>query len=31
MATTFEPLSFVEGSPIVIAGLTDDSAVALFQ
>lgn len=28
MATTFEPLSFVEGSPITISGLTDDSAVA---
>lgn len=31
MATTFEPLSFVEGSPIVIAGLTDDSAVAFIS
>ena len=28
MATTFEPLSFIEGSPIVISGLTDDSTVA---
>lgn len=28
MATTFEPLSFVEGSPITISGLTDDSTVA---
>ena len=31
MATTFEPLSFVEGSPIVIAGLTDDSTVAFIS
>ena len=31
MATTFEPLSFVEGSPIVISGLTDDATVAFIS
>ena len=31
MATTFEPLSFVEGTPIVIAGLTDDATVAFIS